>query len=59
MLEDIEERTIELINSVNSLWGPESFVEMKSLENKARTEFFKKQTETLKDIEAAELIKRQ
>jgi hypothetical protein len=42
MLEDIEERTIELINTVNGLWGPETFVEMKGLENKARTEFFKK-----------------
>ena len=29
MLEDVEERTIELINTVNGLWAPETFLEMK------------------------------
>jgi hypothetical protein len=37
MLEDIEERTIDLINTVNGLWAPDTFGDMKVLENKART----------------------
>ena len=59
MLEDIEERTIELINNVNGLWAPDTYLKMKDLENKFRKEFIKNQQNIQREREAAEHLKRQ
>lgn len=58
MLEEIEERTIELINTVNSMWTPDTFTQMKELEKTARAEFNTKQNDQKKTREFAETQKR-